>query len=497
MQDLLLGIDCGGTGAKVALFDATGAMLGLAERRIAMLAPAPGHTERDAEAMWQAAAGAIRDVLAETGAAPGRIAAVAATGHGNGLYLVDAAGDPVRPGINSTDTRANALVQAMREAGSLPAIRARSLKNLWPGQPEMLLRWLAWHEPDRLARAHHALFCKDFIRLRLTGKAGIETTDVSSTNLCDVRSGVLHPELLAQFGLGDLAHLFGEPVTSETITGGVSAAAAAATGLLKGTPVAAGCIDIVASALGSGCASAERVAVIAGTWSINEYVADVPVVSDDLFMVSRFAGRDRFLIVEASACSAGNLEWFLDNLIGGPAVDRCALISECNHLAASVPPKEDGLLFLPYLYGSRDSGAARGVLAGMTGFHTRAHVVRAVYEGVAFEHRAHLERLLAHRTPPETLRLSGGASRSEVWTRIFADAIGLPVETTACPATGALGAATCGAVGVGLFPDFASAAQCMVSVEQRLEPNWEMRGVYDARYRRHRHLAAATRSLWQ
>ena len=500
MSAYLMGIDCGGTAAKVALFDAEGRMLGSFGERIPMAAPRPGHAERDAQAMWTAAARAIRRLLERTGVPASAIVGIGATGHGVGVYLVGADGTPVRAAINSTDTRAAELVATTVASGIQTQVRRKSLQDLWPGQPEMLLAWLRRLEPAALKQAARLLFCKDFIRLRLTGRPSLEHTDLATTNLYDVRAARLDPELLALFGLEDLAGLFGEVMTSESLAGAVTAEAAAATGLVQGTPVVAGCIDVVASALGAGCVDPGAMAIIAGTWSINEQVTTAPVESDGLFMLGRFVGADRFLAIEASACSAGNLEWFLDHVLGGEVdrgeVDRGALYATCNALVAGVSPDDAPVLFLPYLNGSRDTGFARGTLVGLTGFHTKAHLLRAVYEGVAFEHRAHIERLLMHGPKPPAARLTGGAARSPVWAQMFADVCLLPVEVPECAETGALGAAMCAAVGVGLHRDYAAAASAMVRVAARHAPDPARAAIYDERYRRHRALAAALAPFW-
>ena len=182
----ILGIDNGGTVAKAALFSLDGRELGVASRRTEPLTPKPGWVEFDAERLWQATAAAVRQVLADTHIDPRSIAAVACTGHGNGLYLVDDRGLPVRNAIFSSDTRAQSYVDRWMSDGIDRVVRPQTMQALWPGQPNALLAWLRDHEPDALRRASWILMCKDYVRCRLTGQALAELTDMSGTSLLDV-----------------------------------------------------------------------------------------------------------------------------------------------------------------------------------------------------------------------------------------------------------------------------------------------------------------------
>ena len=195
----LLGVDNGGTMSKAAVFAADGRELAVAGRKVAISEPHPGWSERDMEALWRDTAAAIREAVARSGVNPADIAAVACTGHGNGLYLVDAAGAPVRPAINSTDHRAAAIVDRWRAAGVDARALPRTAQCVWPAQPNALLAWLAEHEPASLDRARWLLMCKDFIRFRLTGEIAAELTDWSGTSLMNVVTGQYDDEVLRLF----------------------------------------------------------------------------------------------------------------------------------------------------------------------------------------------------------------------------------------------------------------------------------------------------------
>ena len=207
MATYLLGIDNGSTMVKAALFGLDGREVAVAARKVDLLAPQPGWSEVDMEALWQLTAAAIRDVLTQAAVEPAEIAGIACTGHGNGLYLVDADGRSVRPGIRGADTRARAYIDRWLAAGIDVAIRPKTMQAIWPAQPNALLAWIRDHEPDSLRRAAANLTVKDFIRLRLTGVVCQELTDMSGTSLMNVGTGQYDPDVLAAFGIAEMQRL--------------------------------------------------------------------------------------------------------------------------------------------------------------------------------------------------------------------------------------------------------------------------------------------------
>ena len=306
----ILGIDNGGTVAKAALFSLDGRELGVASRRTEPLTPKPGWVEFDAERLWQATAAAVRQVLADTQIDPRSIAAVACTGHGNGLYLVDDRGLPVRNAIFSSDTRAQSYINQWMSDGIDRVVRPQTMQALWPGQPNALLAWLRDHEPESLQRTRWILMCKDYVRCRLTGQAFAELTDMSGTSLLDVGTERYDPHVLEAFGLGPLREKLPPLRRSAEICGEITPAAADATGLAAGTPVAGGMFDINACALSSALTEESILGMTLGTWGINQYVSRTPVV-DGVFMTCRYCLPGYYLILEGSAASASNLEWFI------------------------------------------------------------------------------------------------------------------------------------------------------------------------------------------
>lgn len=501
MAEYLLGIDNGGTIAKAAIFTLDGHEVAVASRKTEMISPRPGHTERDMDRLWLATAASVHAVLSESRISPGEIACVSCTGHGNGLYLVDRLGRPVRNAIISTDTRAKDYVARWYADGVAKAVLPRTMQSLWPGQPNALLAWLRDHEPEALRRAGWILMCKDYIRFRLTGQIHGELTDMSGTSLIDVGRGEYDPEILRAFGLADLEHLLPPIRRSDEICGEVTAQASEDTGLAKGTPVANGMFDIDACALASGIVDESQLSLIAGTWSINQYISRRPVIDEDLFMCSRYCIPGYYLVPEASATSASNLEWFATQFFateeaGGRASGK-SVYDVMNELVEATPAEESNILFLPFLFGSNADPNAKACLIGLGGWHHRGHVLRAVQEGVVFGHKAHVDRLMRFRPAPATIRLAGGAARSRVWSQIFADVFQTPVEIPAGTELGALGAAIGASVATGHHADYQSAVSSMVRIAETSEPSPSMGDFYARKYGRYQKTLTTLGDLWQ
>jgi L-xylulokinase len=496
-----LGLDNGGTSTKAALYDALGRELAVSSRDTRVLTPAPDRFERDMEEMWQANCAVIREVLEKSGVRPAEVAGVALCGHGKGLYLWGKDGRPVRGGILSTDNRAYAYVDAWRRDGTEEKVFALSCQHIMACQPVALLPWLRDHEPEALARARWAFGCKDYVRFRLTGEARGELTDCSGAGAVNLRTRRYDPQLLALFGIPELMDLFPPLCRSDEIAGYVTQEAAAVCGLAAGTPVLGGMFDIDACAVAANVLDEENVCMIAGTWSINEYLRPEPVTDGRAYMNSLFCLPEYCLIEESSSTSAGNLEWFIRTLL--PEVKARAesgggsVYALLDRWVSQTGPETFVPLFLPFLMGSNAHPNARGVFAGLSADMGRELLARSVYEGVVYCHRVHLERLLAtKKTPPDCVRLAGGAARSEVWSQMFADILGLPVERLEARETGTLGCAILAAAGTGAYSGLREAARAMSPVGKRFTPNPRAAEHYDRRYALYKKLVSCLDPLW-
>jgi len=496
----LLGLDNGSTAIKAGLFDPDGRELAAAAGAAEVLTPRDGWYERRLDDIWAANIEAIRGVLDKAGVSGSEVRALAVAGHGNGLHLVGRNGEFLRNAIEGADARAAGYVKGWQEDGTWERLLPKTAQHLWPAQPPALLAWMKDEEPEVLAKTRWVFMVKDFVRYMLTGEGFAELTDISGTSLFNVRDVKYDGEIFAAYGLEDLTDLLPPLKRSDEICGTVTAAAAELTGLRPGTPVAGGLFDIDAAAVATGLTDPRMLNVIVGTWCNNQYISREPVASKELFMTSVFCIPGFWLILEGSATSASNLDWFLGEILGG-AWDQDgaggSVYDACNEAARSVKAEDSPVVFLPFLYQSNVDPGARSAFVGMKGYHSRAHMIRAIYEGITFSHRHHVEKLLAFRDKPETIRIAGGAARSEVWVQMFADVLQTPIEITEGTELGALGAAMCAGAGAGLFGSLAEGAERMARISRRVEPDPAMGGVYDRKHERYRRVIEALEPAWK
>lgn len=499
MTNYLLGIDNGGTVSKVVLLDLNGHEVAVASRKGEALYPRPHWVERDMEGIWRTTAEAIREVLSISGVASQQILAIGGTGHGNGLYILDPSGATLRHGILSIDSRATALARQLNEDGSLDRAWPRNVTQLAPGLTAVLLRWLKEYEPESIAQAGIALLVKDYVKYRLTGVFASDITDISGSGLLNQWTGDYDDNLLDALGLSDMRHLLPTLNPSEAVVGHVTAQAAATTGLAEGTPVVAGIFDVSSNALAAGVIDVGQLCISAGTWSINEIVTPTAVDDRRLYQNSIYV-NGRSLLIEASPTSASNLDWFVTQFYADRIADAGArgvsVFELCNAEIEALMPEGTDVLFHPFLYGSNVQLSARAGFYGVGGWHTRAHLLRAVYEGVVYGHVSHIETLRAVGLSLTSARLTGGGSRSSVWAQMFADALQMPIEVTRGQEMGARGAALVAGVGVGVYASYDDAIARTVVVDRRYEPDPARFDYYRARYAEYCFLADAMREAW-
>lgn len=496
-----IGLDNGGTMTKAALYTSTGKEVGVCSVETKMNCPKPSFTERDMDEMWLANCKVLKDLLSETKIDAADIAGIACCGHGKGLYLWGKDNKPVRNGIISTDNRAYEYPKKWEANGTAKKVFELSYQKILSCQPVSLLAWLRDNEPDSIKNIRWIFECKDYVRFRLTGDAYGEITDYSGANFLNLQTRRYDADLLKLFGLEFAMEMLPPLKNSTDICGYITEEVAALTGLKTGTPVAGGMFDIDACAIAVDAAHEDRVCMIAGTWSINEYIRKEAVTDGSVMMNSIFCLPEYYLIEECSPTSAGNNEWFINTML--PELkeqakqDGKSVYELVNTLVASIPVDEFCPIFLPFLMASNVHPNAKASFVGMSNYHTRAHILRSVYEGIAFSHRYHLDKLLATRNQPvKEIRLAGGVANSKEWTQIFADVMKYPVETVDIGETGAFGCAMTAAVAVGEFKNFEEAAKNMIKVKNRMEPNPLNVAVYEKKYALYKQVISALDGVW-
>ncbi|MDA0243481.1 MAG: xylulokinase [Chloroflexi bacterium] len=456
-----LGIDSSTTATKALLMDAAGVVVGVASSSYGYETPHPLWSEQQPELWWTGTVNSIRQVLAETGVAPTAVQAIGLTGQMHGLVLLDSAGQSLRPAILWNDQRTAAECNEIRAIIGKERLIAMTGNDALTGFTAPKILWVKNNEPEIYGRIAHILLPKDYVRLQLTGEYATDKAGASGTQLFDIGQRDWSDEVVAALGI-DRAWL---PQTFEgtAVTGILSPTAARATGLPAGIPVVGGGGDQSANAVGTGAVVDGVVALSLGTSGVVFASSDVPMVEPDgRLHAFCHAVPGKWHLMGVMLSAAGSLRWFRDTC--APGMEFEALLDE----AAAVPAGSDGLLFLPYLTGERTphpDPLARGAFVGLTVRHTRAHMARAVLEGVAFGLRDSFELMKATGLADVAqVRVSGGGTRSPLWRQILADVLQVEMVTINTAEGAAYGAALLAAVGVGVFSSVPAACQQVIQV---------------------------------
>ena len=493
----LLGIDSGLTVTKAVIFDADGTVLAVARRRVPQLIPEPRHVERDMDGLWAATADAIREAVSKSGRPAGDIVGIAATAHGDGIYLVDKDLRPLGPAVTSLDTRASAVADAWNASDI--GDRSLDLTGQKPhaSAPSAVLRWIRDHQPERYNSIGHSLAAKDWLRLCLCDTVGTDLTE-ASTSFTNVRTQAYDPDALELFGLEALSPALPPMAASTEIVGRVTRLAAEQTGLAEGTPVMAGLHDVTASALGMGGYREGVVAVIAGTYSINETVSQAPRIDARWFCRNGILPGE-WNSMSISPASTANYDWFLENFFAAEIREAESAGRSIHDLVArefeAASARPSSALFHPYLFGSPFGGATSAGFFGLNAWHDRGDVIRAVFEGIAFNHRIHVDAL-KDGFAPSAARLTGGISRNPAMAGLFADILGLPVTATATEEAAAWGAALCAGAGAGLFASPTDDPRDLASIETTYQPDPDRQAAFGRKYQVFLDLTEAMRPIW-
>lgn len=497
----LMGVDNGGTFSKAAIFDENGVQIAVKSVPTTTITPKPGYTERDMDELWEVNAQAIRQAIEKSGINPQDIAGVSFSGHGKGLYMVGYDGKPSYNGIVSTDTRAWEYIEKWYSNDTHKKVYEKSCQEILACQPVSILAWFRDNHPEVLKRTQYIFHVKDYIRYMLTGEAYGEYTDSTGGNLVNLYTHAYDKELMEYFGLESIYDKLPPLKYSSDICGYITKEASLKTKLPEGIPAAAGMFDVNACGIASGLYNEEQMCMIAGTWSINEFIAKAPVTNGTVALNSMYCIPGYYLVEESSPTSAGNMEWFIRNLMSYEKAEEKdkgnSVYDLTNEWVASIKPQDSNIIFLPFLNGSNEDALAKGTFIGMTAYHSKKHMLRAVYEGIVFSHLTHVKKLLANRDKPASIRLSGGAANSDVWVQIFADALQIPIDVIEDKEIGAQGAAIAAGIAAGLYLDYPNAIERTVKITKTIQPREEYKEVYEEKYKVYRQVIESLSSAWK
>jgi len=472
----LLGLDVGTSGAKALLVDESGAVVADVTTEYPMFTPRPLWAEQNPADWWDAMVTSIRTVIERSGITPGEVAGIGLTGQMHGLVALDGAGEVLRPCIMWNDQRTAAQCAAITERVGAERILQLTGNPVLPGFTAPKIVWVREHEPEVYARIAHVLLPKDYVRFRLSGVHATEVSDASGTSLLNVGERRWSTEMLEALEIP--SSWMPECAESPVVTSTVSTEAAAQTGLLEGTPIVGGGGDQAAGGVGAGVAREGVISVTLGTSGVVFAASDAYRVEPQGRLHAfchAIPGKWHLMGVVLSA--GGSLRWFRDAL-GEPDTGEALRAGRDPYdplmeLAAEAPAGCEGLIFLPYLTGERTpypDPRARGVYCGITLRHDKAHMVRAVVEGVSYALRDSFELMRGLGIEVQQVRGSGGGARSALWRQILADVFGTELVTVNVTEGAAYGAALLAGVGAGVYPDVETACDISVKVTDRVPP---------------------------
>lgn len=480
---VLLGLDVGTSGARAVAIRADGVLVAQATAPYPLATPRPGWTEQDPADWWAAAQEVLGRVAAEVGG--DEVAGLGLTGQMHGSVFLDAHDAVLRPALLWNDQRTAPQCAWITERVGAERLLEVAGTPALTGLQAPKIRWLLDKEPRVAARVRTVLLPKDLVRLRLTGERATDASDASGTLLLDVRARDWSEELLQAL---EIPRAWLPEVREGTEpAGALRDGVADALGLPRGLPVAAGGGDNAAAAVGVGVVAEGRVSSSIGTSGVVFAHRDA-FTPDPSGRVHAFchALPGAFHLMAVTLSAGGSLAWWRERLAPGASYDE--LVAE----AAGVRPGAEGLVFLPYLSGERTphlDPRARGAFVGLGLHHTRAHLTRALMEGVAFSLRDGLDVMRELGTDDRDVRAVGGGARSPLWRQLQADVLGRPIRRTTVDEGPAYGAALLGGVASGVFADAREATTRVRLRDEVTEPD-------PARARRYDDLHALSASLY-
>ncbi len=491
----LLGIDVGTGGTRALIINQQGRVVASAtEEHAPFASPQIGWAEQHPDDWWRACGIAIKKALSSANLTGADIACVGFSGQMHGAVMLDEKDQVVRPALIWCDVRTEPQCALLNQKLGTEKLIQLTCNPALPNFTVTKFMWVQQHEPENWKRVRSVMLPKDYVRFRMTGDRAIDVADASGTLLLNVAKRKWCSEMLQAATIDE--RLLPKLYESPDLCGQMSADGAAATGLEPGTPVVAGAGDQAAGATGMGIVTPGAVSATIGTSGVVFAATDRPAM-DPKGRLHTFchAIPGRWHVMGVTQSAGLSLRWLRDTFCcGNGKPDYEQMTSE----AARINPGSDGLLWTPYLMGERTphlDGEARAALVGLTASHTRAHVVRAVLEGVAFSLRDSFTIFEEMEIPVRNIRLGGGGARSDLWRQIQADIYGHDVEIVEAEEGAAYGAAILAGVGAGVWNSVDSACDSVVRVSKRVASRSEVTEKMNRNYRAYRAVYPATKGI--
>lgn len=476
---MFLGIDVGHTAVKAAIYNVEGKEVALGGERVKTFNPKPGHYETSMDNLWTQTRKVIRSLTRQIDAQT--IKAISLCGGGNGFYPLDEKMKPVGRGIPALDRRAKYVIDRLRKTGKLEMLFKKIGMPPLPGCVPVILRWMKENERERYDKIEHILSRKDFVGFKLTNELATEISD-ACFGVLNVKTQSYDEEIFEILGVNEMFSALPElKDNSYDITGYVTKEAAEETGLKEGTPVAAGAHDACCNTLGVGAIKNNMVCTGGGTWSINLLVVDKPILNWK-WSCESFVEKGKWMLEGSSPTSTTSLDWFVEHFYEDEKKrakrEGKSVYQICNEEIENV---DTNIIYLPFLLGlpwgyPYQSNASAGFI-GISKEDGKKEMLRALYEGVAFIHAAHIEEYQNNIGVSE-IRFTGGAAKSEVWCQMLADVLRKKIVTVDKEETGCFGAALLAALAIGEIKNLEETAK-LVNVKKEYYPKRDYSTKYE------------------
>ena len=506
---VLIGIDAGTSVIKSVAFSADGRQIAAAAIPNSYATSADGGAEQDMARTWADAAATLKQLSEKIPKLAGRLIAISVTGQGDGMWLVDKAGDPVAPAWLWLDARAAAIAEDFTRHVAYQAHYKRTGTGVNACQMSMQLVWMTRHRPDVLARAATSLHCKDWLYFKLTGE---RRTDPSEANFTfgQYATRTYAPEILDVLGAGEAKRLLPEIVEGTEVAGRLTPAAAALTGLKAGTPITLGYVDVLCTGLGGGLYDPEGKTgcTIVGSTGMHMKIAPsaahVRLNTELSGYTMAFPVPGMYAQIQSNMASTLNIDWLLDvgrDVLASQGLERSRgdLLKGLDERMMAVPAARN--IFHPYISQAGERGpmmepAARAMFSGLELGMGFADLMRGVFEGLCFASR---DCYAAMGDIPGEVRITGGAARSTALRVMLASVLKARIRSVQREEAGAAGAAMMAAVQQKLYPDMnACAAQWVDPLLGGVTaPDTSLTGLYDGAFAIYKETREKMRPLWR
>ena len=470
-MNYLLGIDLGTTGLKVSLFAEDGSLTGSQAFEYPLLTPQAGYVEQDPEVWWQGFMGAIQRLRTALPEPFDCIVGIGLCGQMHTQVYLDENERILRPAITWMDQRSSEIVARIQDDPASWEMLYQETAN-YPSTTytALHLKWVQENEPDVWHRTRSVLVAKDYLKYRLTGVKAIDYAEASGTLLFDVRNERWSTAAFDYFGISP--DLFPAVGPSDEIIGSITTQVAQETGLKQGTPVVNGSSDNSASALGAGMARSGQVTLIIGTAGVVTVCSDRPLLDPaGRTLCWHYCLPDHWVTLGITQTAGESLQWFKNAFDSQDTAqsDSGDIFNRYNQDIAQIPDGSGGVIFLPYLNGERTpywDSSARGVFFGLNLGTEKAHMIKAIMEGVSFALRNNIETIEALGIQIDEVRAVGGGLKSPVWLQTLGRILKKPIATVNIPDTANLGNILLCGKALGLVSSYQQSVERMVAPEQ-------------------------------